>query len=322
MKNKIGLFSLKSDGHRSDYNKFLMSSLDNAELVSRFDDCDVMIFMMIEESFFEFSVISLFRALRGKKTSGFLFRLKPVASPNSTRLYVKGLILKFLRLFKSIRVFSIHDPTILQNGSDYVSDWIYDFQLWDLFKSPIYKEVHLARSSRINKLDSDPMVIVALGTQDENKGIIDLIDLVKLRNSSGANFSFRIYGKLHSKYAADLLGLIDGRDCCVNDYVSDEMLWKGYKEADLIWAFYSSAYDQASGVAGRAAQFDVPVIVRENSIISNVLMKINAKVLPIKHSSEILKITKSHLIFNDSTALIESVRESSLSKLMKLTFRN
>lgn len=323
MKYKTGLFSLKSDGHRSDYNNFLMKILGQADFVKRSNGCEIMVFMMIEESFFGFFLTSIFRAFQGKKTTGLLFRLKPVVFAKNIRMYIKGIILKFLCLFKSIRIFSIHDPSLLPKGSTYVTDWIYDFQLWDFSDSPIRREIIDDRVKRNDELTrSDPITIVALGSQDENKGIIDLIRLIKLRNSINSNQVFKIYGKLDPIYENELLSVMSHRDVCINDYVSNEILWQGYKEADLIWAFYSPKYDQASGVAGRAAQFGVPVIVRSDSIISNTFKNLNIKAFSIEESSDVLSITREDLTDEECLSSIESVREISLLKIKRLVFQD
>lgn len=318
----VGLYSIKTGGHRDQFNKFLLEKIPSSRLVRKWSHPGPLVFMMIEESFPLFFAISTFRLMIGLKTSGLLFRLKPLEADDlSFKLKIKKYLLKLLKKSSSVRVFSLFDPKHIGAGYDYIHDWIHDFQIWDLIGTDTVEDVKSQRS--VKNFEDLPKIqtLVVLGVLNGDKGADDLIEVLKNRNSEGHDLVVKIYGNINHRYLDEIkFNLRDG-DELFNGHVDDALFWKGYAEADLIWAFYSKNYDQSSGIVGRAIQFGVPVVVRRGAIIDKILSAMNVHHYPLDKAVDIFSINPRGEVFDFNIGLNE-LKLAGLNDIKKLSYKN
>jgi hypothetical protein len=266
----IGLYTKSLDGHREAYLNFLLN-LFPSKRVNRIDALfskQPILFMMIEESFFFYFLTAVMRAILGKRTVGLLFRPKPAAEGKSLRLRIKRLMLQFLKSISSIQTISIVPFNINPEFNNIADSWIYDFQLWDLEDSELDKFVKYQTDS-LDKTINNPLnkshpVITAIGKQDKNKGFDKFIKSATL-NAGKAEYVFG--GKVHESQKKLINKFVAIGGVCNDRLVSDDEILQLYSISSAVWCVYSSEYDQASGILGRAVQLDIPVIVRENSMM-------------------------------------------------------
>ena len=272
---KIGLFTGSLDGHRKSYLDFVLTLLPSIQIENRdlITFKSPVFFLMVEDSFLLYFVVSLFRAFFGRKTVGLLFRPKPVAENKSLKLKIKRWALLLLKQMKNIQTLLILPEETHPGFSEIADGWIYDFQLWDLqdldyqFYSDLKSDkVHTTLFSDIKKAKENKKVVCALGGQDRIKGF-DVFASSYIENS-------RIQEEFLFAYGGKVKGLDDLAETfekvggfSENRFVSDDDLMSLYASADLVWTLYAADYDQASGIFGRAVQLGIPMIVRKGSLI-------------------------------------------------------
>jgi hypothetical protein len=114
-------------------------------------------------------------------------------------------------------------------------------------------------------------VIIALGGQSLGKGFDWLADLWASRAELRETHLAVVAGPVAPESQANVDRLRRSGAMVVDRRLSPEELRSLYGVSTLVWAAYHPDYDQASGVAGRAFQFGVPVVVREGSLIARVM---------------------------------------------------
>ena len=277
--SKVLLFTGNLSGHRESYLNFA-SKLLKGRRGSKKDILlkkEPVLFLMVEDSFFFYFISGLFRSLLGRKTVGLLFRPKPAIEANSLRLKIKKYILKLLKCIPSINTLLII-PTSLDKDFDSISDgWIYDFQFWDvtdLEYNSFSENQHNKKENKlryaIKDLADNRKIISAIGTQNIQKGFDIFLNEYLSNEKIRREFLFSFGGKSNDKFNKDIKIFLKEKGFALNKFISDEELLTIYSSSDLIWALYSEKYDQASGIFGRAVQYGIPVIVRENSLIHKI----------------------------------------------------
>jgi len=130
----IGYYTKGLDGHRQSYLDFIKRKISGERIheKSLISHKGAVFFLMIEENFLLYFVVSLIRALIGKKTVGLLFRPKPALEASNFKLKIKLIMLKILKKIENVKTFSIIPVSLEPSISEIVDDWIYDFQLWDI----------------------------------------------------------------------------------------------------------------------------------------------------------------------------------------------
>lgn len=275
-----GYYSRSLGGHRAAYLEFVIARFGGQRvttwqvLVRR----DPVLFLMIEEHFGLYLIASLWRSMLGRRTAGLLFRPGPASAGASWRLCVKRRLLQLLRLLPPVHTLSIV-PVPLQPRIDFIVDgWIYDFQLWDLSEGDRAAYTQLRRGiaaqatgaalppiivEALTHADGRPL-LVALGMQNRDKGVERLA--ASLREGGCAGWAVIVAGRFapSAEPARREIEALGGR--VIDRFLDDAELLALYAAADAVWCLYDPAYDQSSGILGRALQLGVPPVVRRNSI--------------------------------------------------------
>lgn len=231
------------------------------------------LFLMIEESLVGYAAAALWRALLGRRTAGLLFR---APDEGSLRGRVKRAILSLLTRSAAISTISIvpfdANPSLARS----CDGWIYDPQLWDIETAeppgtPLADQVANESGGR--------KVLLALGLQNTIKGF-DLLCRTWLGSEAvRGDWSFVAAGAVDDSLKGLAAEFSGAGGQVIDRFLTDEELNSLYGVADLVWCVYHPSYDQASGVFGRAFQFDVATLVRSDAAISRLSDAIGARSL-------------------------------------------
>ena len=274
----IGYYTKSLDGHRQSYLDFIKSKISGERIheKSLISHKGVVFFLMIEENFLLYFVVSLIRALIGKKTVGLLFRPKPALEASNFRLKLKLNMLKFLKKIKNVKTLSIVPTPLEPSISEIVDDWIYDFQLWDITEDQVeffsniksnnisneYSE-NVKNIQKIKKNAGEKKIIIALGTQNKGKGTHILSE--NISQLVKQNFCVIVAGRFDQNSLKAKHILQEHGAYIFDRFMDDEEILALYAIADAVWCYYDPSYDQASGILGRSIQLGVLPIVRPNS---------------------------------------------------------
>ncbi len=270
-KNTILTFSRSEGGHRRSYIDFVGTLFQARRVGAKrlLWSREPVFFLMIEESFGFFVLLGFWRALLGRRTVGLLFRPGPAVHGAGMRHRIKRTVLKLMKHVGSIKVLTIVPFTIAAEFATIADDWIYDLQLWDLSetgKTDLLPQPEGAVASEIVALAKGRPVICALGIQDQNKGF-DVFARTWSQSAELRDRYFFAYGGTVTPVLRDLADALAAKGCMgLNRQISDAELFQIYSVSSAAWCLYDKAYDQASGILGRAIQFGLPAIVREGSL--------------------------------------------------------
>ncbi len=313
---EYNFYSRYETGHRKEYIEFVTEYLKGhrVDIFAGMLSKRPLLFLMIEEWFFLFVVISSLRAFFGLRTSGLTFRAHLCISPSSYRLRIKRFILRKMKKSKFCRVLSITPFEIEPGLEDICAAYILDFQFWD-------KEFVISKYSKaqVESFDAQMLeaaagriIVSAVGKQNIDKGIDLFVNLYNDSESIRSSYCFLIGGKVDDIPAQSIEKFINLGGLVINRFISESELVSIYKASKYIWCCYSPNYNQSSGVLGRGIQFSNVVIVRDNSVSHKLCKKMNAPYLVFEdfkngkdrcRSNEIMDdcvvLYNSHLFFND-----------------------
>lgn len=264
--------SKTDEGHRAPYILFLSKLFELRTTNSIFEALSSnypVLIPMIEDSPARYFFVAISRALFGKRTAGFLFRPGPTIEHRSIRLLAKYYILRMMRRLSRVSTITIVPFSVEPRFATIATAWVNDPQLWDLDDSQISSRDQNSSDigMSVSRTAAGRHVCVAIGRQDADKGF-DLFTEIYTQNSELRQTTlFAFGGRVSSKLAAHLANFIAAGGHGYNRFITDTELLDLYSSADLVWCAYSSDYDQASGVFGRAIQLGIPVVVRRNSLI-------------------------------------------------------
>lgn len=285
----MNIYTKSLDGHRKEYLNFWINEFggERSSIMKIIFSKKVSVFLMIEEGFFIFLLVSIARLIQKKVTIGLLFRPGPLENVNSIKLTLKKLALKLLRKSRFSCVLTILPHYLFNKINHYSKDWIYDFQMWDLsdsqyfrFKSlksgvitsPICEQILLKAKGR--------KVVVSFGIQNTNKCTTLFMSTFSNNFQIRDNFLFVSAGAQDSnnkdqiEYFNKMGGLV------IDRHIKEAEIIDLYSAADIMWALYSKTYDQASGILGRSIQLGVLTIVRKNSLIDKLCSNESIDILP------------------------------------------
>lgn len=280
--NTPQFYSRTLSGHRREYLDFSIGLFggERVDAFGMFKSSRPVLFLMVEDSFVLYFVVSVWRSLFGWRTVGLLFRPKPAIEAKNWRLRIKKGMLKFLRRINAVSTLSIVPTPLDPRFDEIVDGWIYDFQLWDLSSSDRELFNHLI-SANTSEIDGDQdavrlvntvkgiangkLVISTIGRQDSDKGF-DQFSTFFQQESVAENWHPVVGGKVSEACKGHSSNLETKGATVLDRFVTDAEIIGLYAVTHIVWCAYAESYDQASGILGRAVQLGLPVIVRKGSI--------------------------------------------------------
>jgi hypothetical protein len=265
-----------SEGHRTYYDRVLIAEmkelnihLDRMEKARHaVDSSRPFFYSMVESHVVAFLSNAIVRSLRGRCTVGLLFRPGECFLRTSLKYRIKRKLFQAVSRLPHVFVLTLMPFDVFPRFAEVATGWIYDPQLWDLLylgfsednAFPTLRDLLTAKAE-------GRRILIALGEQNHAKGFDYLVDLWCSSAKVRENFLFVAAGRIatHSVQKADRF--VQQGGLLMNRLISDGELMYMYRCADIIWSCYSPAYNQSSGIFGRAIQFGVPVTVRKDSYL-------------------------------------------------------
>lgn len=273
----LGYYSRNLSGHRKDYLNFVTARFGgrrvNASEALWWKDA--VLFLMIEENFALYCVTALWRSLLGRRTVGLLFRPIPAVEGTSWRLRSKRFLLRGLRVLPQVKTLSIVPAALYPKILNIADDWIHDFQLWDIseedrrkfsdqhFNNEKYADAQAILKTAKQYANGRP-IVVALGAQNRAKGTVILAN--SMDTILNAGWAVVVAGRFSDNEDVTRERIIDKGGLVIDRFLSNDEILALYATANAVWCLYDPAYNQASGILGRAVQLGVSPIVRNGSL--------------------------------------------------------
>ena len=226
------------------------------------------LYPMLDTNPVAFLCNAVMRSLRGRRTVGVFFRTGECFLDTSLKYRIKRKLFQAARRLPHVSILALMPFAVFPRFAEVATGWIYDPQLWDLMHFgfsennafPLLRDLLSAKAG-------GRRILMALGEQSSLKGFDYFVDLWCSSAAIRENYLFVAAGKINdeSANAADLFAQQGG--LLINRRISDGEMIYMYRCADIIWSCYSPAYNQASGIFGRAIQCGVPVTVRQGSYL-------------------------------------------------------
>lgn len=284
---KVGHYSRTLNGHRAAYVRFAIEKLGGNRISTRelLTHKGAALFLMIEDNFGLYVLSCLLRAALGRRTVGLLFRPGPAINGPSLRLRTKRAMLRILRHVPTVQTLSIVPTPLIPQIGAIVDGWIHDFQLWDLSDADRHRIAWIRESGRssdpaatslletIRSYSSGRPLLVALGAQNRSKGIDLLVSFMRTAGTSG--WAVLVAGRFDEASISARADIQSMGGMVVDRYLSDAEIEAAYSVATAVWCMYDPAYDQASGILGRAVQLGVPVLVRRGSVSESLCIQLS-----------------------------------------------
>lgn len=272
------LFSASRGGHRGAYEDFVQRLLGGT--VRRVGwpvrHPGTVFSLMVEDNGLGYMAFALLRALLGRRTAGLLFRPGPALDGRSLRLRVKRGLLKLLKATSRVTTLTIIPIPLRPDFAQIADGWIHDFQLWDMGDSDFAVFDALKAGASCPDADAAAFhgtireaavgrpVLVALGVQSLGKGFVRLAGAARELTAQG--WHIVVAGRIDPALSAEKAALQALGATIADRFVSDGEILGAYAAASAVWCCYDPAYDQASGILGRAIQFGCPAVVRAGSL--------------------------------------------------------
>lgn len=256
-------------GHRREYQQLFCDLFDLNPTVGKriplgLMSADKVLFATLDDDIIGFSIVSILRRLRGKRTAAIFLRPQSCLGTR-VRSRFKYVLMQFLCKMRGVSIISIIPPALSEGIHDVCTDWVHDPQLWDKIVSKNYIDDELQQ--KILDIAGDRLVLSFLGRGSKIKGLPKLAEFLLGNPSIITKVAILVAGAIDDECLDKVNDLIAAGATVWNYRVNDLELYTLYQNSDLIWANYHPSYDQASGIFGRAVQFHRPVVVREGSLL-------------------------------------------------------
>lgn len=272
-------YSKYETGHRKEYIEFTQRHLsgNRVSIKDGLFSKKPLLFLMVEESFFIFFIVSVARSIFFLKTSALMFRVNFLTDEIEFKHIVKKFFCLFLTKTKLGTLISIVHSDVLPDVKYYCRHSIYDFQFWD--RNYLEENVdYLDAAGLVNEISytsKEKRTIVAIGKQCPEKGTDILIQTFLTDHNLRDNYTVILAGKLSNISSSSVNEFKRLGGVVVDRFISQSELVAMYKLADFIWCSYHESYDQSSGVLGRAIQYNKTPIVRSGSMAEKICQSLN-----------------------------------------------
>jgi hypothetical protein len=260
-------------GHRAEYQSLFTTHFDlepslgriSGAVRKRLIKADRLLFATIDDDLFGYLWVSVLRAVSGRRTVGIYLRPQSCLA-RGAKAFVKRVLLGFLRRLRGVTTLSSIPFDLLEGQEKFVSGWLHDPQLWDLWEMPDL--ANPAMEENIKSLATGRPVLAFLGHISTLKGFPVLTAMVAARPDLARQYLIIVAGTLENDCRNEVDQLVRLGVKVWPRRIEDSEMAEIYKNAALIWACYAPSYDQASGIFGRAIQRQRMVVLREGALIS------------------------------------------------------
>ena len=274
----VNYVSEGTQGHRPDYDRVLIAEFRaqniHVDVIEKaryaVDSSRPFFYAMLDSHVISFLTNAVVRSLSGRRTVGLFFLPGRCFLRTSFKSRIKRMLFQAASQLPHVSILTLMPFAVFPRFEEVATGWIYDPQLWDLLHFgfsegnvfPMLRDLLSAKAG-------GRRFLIALGEQHQGKGFDYLVDLWCSSAEVRENFLFVVAGNVEDHSAQKAEMFVQQGGLLINRHVSHAELMFMYRFADIIWCCYSPAYNQASGIFGRATQLGVPVTVRKGSYLEN-----------------------------------------------------
>ncbi|MER9263457.1 hypothetical protein NKI63_02575 [Mesorhizobium sp. M0410] len=271
------IYAVATSGHRQSYLDTL-SELFSFEPISesmsfpvfrRLLAAERLLFATLDDNMMSFGMIAVVRSILGRPTAGLFLRAQKCFESDRWYYALKRHAFRALRWLPGLTIASITPFDVAPRHAEVAHCGVFDPQYWDLHDGEaIRRPGRTALSEEILARAGGRQILCAVGTLGANKGLALLAETLERYPDIAKSTLVVGAGRVAAESAALAARMTTAGAMIYDSFITDPELESLYGVADMIWVCYAPAYDQASGVFGRAMQFGVEPIVREGSMIA------------------------------------------------------
>jgi len=203
----------------------------------------------------EFTKLALCRSLFGRRSIAICFRNNFNRQRNHLRNILSEAVFWLWRRLPFCTAF-----TTCPRSENLSSDaFLFDTEWWDVTAMPV-------PIVDVPPLQPGP-TLMFMGTENYLKGFPFFLNCAVAAAARQMKWNFVIVGSTH-ELNADQRAAMNRAGVKTIEAADDRVFLTCLRRAHLLWCCYNPAYDQSSGIFGRAVQFGVPTIVRKNSLLA------------------------------------------------------
>lgn len=283
-------------GHRGAYLDLLAPLLGLAPLSGPLDvaatkkllSAPVLFLATFDDRLVPYCVIALLRSVLGRPTTSLLLRPQSCFERASFRSKIKWAVFRTIRRIPHLQLLTITPFSISPRYCEVAHAGVWDPQYWDLLEGRalrVPQETLLSRE--ISGCAGGRKIVCLPGFLSHIKGFDYLLEILQAAPSIAERFLVVAAGPVQpeAKDVAEAFSQAGGM--LVNRLLDDAELESLYLVSDAMWVCYSPAYDQASGIFGRALQLSIPVIVRSGSLIEKLAADFGMSYISLEFGSAI-----------------------------------
>lgn len=303
MTKEIICFSANRTCHHDDYFS-LINNIQSSKNIKKFLKKISILFTNKSIVYFDIDGLDLFftpliilRSIWGAKGLGISVRTEYLLESRNFHdlifkrnrlIFLKSVTKKILFFcvnnFSKTKIISIHKNQ--KNNlklKQYINDFIYDPQLWDL-------ELLNIKSIKPIELETfnfdDKKIILVAGRLNEQRSKQELFNFLEKQSK----FNFVLAGEM---LLNDFIKLKHIPNCfLINRFVTNEELIYLMTNSNLVYCFYTN--DRPSGFFGRGIQLGKPVIVRKFSYLDSMFNEYK-KQISINHLDELINLNVNEI---------------------------
>lgn len=309
MNRKSLVYFKNLEGHRSSYLQLFEEMFKLHSIIGKFNLKIVvkmllarkLLFGTLDDSYFLFIVVSIIRNIFRKPTVGLFLRPAQCFKNDKLIYKAKYKIFRLINKINLIRIVTIVPFAIKPEYSKIAREGIQDPHLWDMYKC-LHNNRNLELENGILEKSEGKKIISFIGSVNDIKGIKLLCEMIAARPSLVHNFEFVVAGKFDVNAKSYINTLLEHDVNVIDRYIDESELSSLYFISQYIWCCYRPDYDQASGIFGRAIQYNRIPIIRKGALIEKYidLYKLEAISLPYDNPSAAAAIIENFTLQGDT----------------------
>jgi glycosyltransferase involved in cell wall biosynthesis len=284
------MYSRPLGGHREEYNVLFeceFRKLGYAPVFAnrpsaRLFNANVF-FLVIDDDIILFIACALMSVFTGKRVGGLLFRPAQCFYSDRVKYRIKYYVFCLLRKIQNVYVLTVLPFSIDPRLAKIARGWVYDPQLWDgrADRGPSEVATTTLAQDVLGRAGGRKIIVMLGGLQPE-KGFDFFSDVWGSCAAVRQRYLFVAAGELARVSEGSAERLRGAGGVVIDRFISEQELHALYRIADIVWAAYAPNRDQASGIAGRAFQFGVPILLRRGSYLAKLMHDLHHPVIEVE----------------------------------------
>ncbi len=253
-----------------------------------------------DDSILLYSLIALIRGMAGKSTAALFLRPQKGFDELRLKYRLKKLIFMLIKLIPRLSIITITSFSLAPHYAAVAHHGVFDPQYWDKHDGKKLQSPTPSKFSEdILRRAGGRRILTFPGLLTQEKGFGFFVDILRQHPKILDRILFVAAGLTVPATAEGVEDFVSIGGYLVNRMLDDAESESVYSASDIIWACYEPGYDQASGIFGRALQFGVPVIVRQDSLIHKTSIGLQSPVLGLEFGNSSAGF---NLLINDTSA--------------------